>query len=198
MKEDVTYTYPPADLISALVDIYFTHFNIHTPLLHRPTFEQNIKDGLHLRNPGFGASLLLVCALGSKFSNDTRVLLDSEREKADRWEQEHAAHPDEEDHRWHSAGWKWFMQVHQSKKSMSLSTPSVYDLQVLYVSEREFVLSPRQTICFLFSSLRCMCTVRLTARWRGHISVMACGWPRIWVCTARKYTTRDPVSRRSS
>lgn len=70
--------FPPHDLMMELVDHYFRRYNIYLPLLHRPTFERNIKDGLHLRDEAFGSTLLLVCAMGSRFSTDERVLLEEE------------------------------------------------------------------------------------------------------------------------
>lgn len=53
--------------------MYFTHTNIFYPVLHRPTFEANLSERLHLRDEKFGAVVLLVCVIGSKFSNDSRV-----------------------------------------------------------------------------------------------------------------------------
>ncbi|KAJ7643219.1 fungal-specific transcription factor domain-containing protein [Mycena rosella] len=67
------YVFPEADLMFALVDNYFIHTNLYFPLLHRPTFERCIADKMHLRDESFGAVLLLVCAIGSRFSNDPRV-----------------------------------------------------------------------------------------------------------------------------
>ncbi|KAJ7032357.1 fungal-specific transcription factor domain-containing protein [Mycena alexandri] len=66
------YTFPPPDLLSKLVDLYFER-NIFLPLLHRPTFMRALQDNLHLRDNKFGANVLLVCAIASRFSNDPRV-----------------------------------------------------------------------------------------------------------------------------
>jgi hypothetical protein len=97
-----------------LVDLYFEHINLYLPLLHRPTFERSINEGLHLRDARFGANVLLVCANGSRFSDDPRVLLDGEKSR-------------------HSSGWKWFDQVQMVKKSF-LNPPTLYDLQFYSVS----------------------------------------------------------------
>jgi hypothetical protein len=92
--------FPPPLLLERLVDAYFLHMNIFLPLLHRPTFERGIREGLHLQGnvggvgvgvpggwgeaggaPGvwrgaggaagagqtFGATVLLVCAIGSRY-----------------------------------------------------------------------------------------------------------------------------------
>jgi hypothetical protein len=103
------YEFPDDDLTTELVDLYFTHTNLLTPLLHRPTFEKGIADGYHLLNSGFGGTLLLVCAIASRYSTDPRVFL-------------HEANLD------HAAGWKWFDQVQKAQKS-PLAPPSLYDLQ---------------------------------------------------------------------
>ncbi|KAG8679911.1 hypothetical protein FRC08_016664, partial [Ceratobasidium sp. 394] len=66
--------FPPDDLLFSLVDLYFTRFNVLLPLLHRPTFESQLTQKLHWRDPSFAAVVLLVCANGSRFSDDTRVM----------------------------------------------------------------------------------------------------------------------------
>ncbi|KAG6834019.1 hypothetical protein H0H93_012491, partial [Arthromyces matolae] len=82
--------------------------------LHRPTFEKAVADELHLRDDGFAAVLLLVCAVGSHWSDDPRTLLDGVTAKT-------------------SAGWKWYQQVQQAKSSV-LAPPSLYDLQYYCLS----------------------------------------------------------------
>ncbi|EEB91818.1 hypothetical protein MPER_09764 [Moniliophthora perniciosa FA553] len=108
------YDFPAEDLMNNLVDLYFKNINVFMPLLHRPTFERDIATGLHLKNEMFGAILLLVCANGSSYSNDPRVLLDGTTS-------------------WSSRGWKWFDQVHLLHTSL-LSPPSLYDLQFYCLS----------------------------------------------------------------
>ncbi|PSR71220.1 hypothetical protein PHLCEN_2v12874 [Hermanssonia centrifuga] len=108
---DAQYSFPEAGLMTELVRIYFTTMNIYIPLLHEPTFLQNIEKGLHLTNQAFGATLLLVCALGSRQSDDPRVLL----EGTDTW---------------HSAGWSWFRQVLTKRNAFILAPPQIYDLQI--------------------------------------------------------------------
>ncbi|RPD52801.1 hypothetical protein L227DRAFT_646228 [Lentinus tigrinus ALCF2SS1-6] len=98
--------FPPPDLMKELVNAYFTHYNLFVPVLHRPTMEQGIKDGLHFREQGFGAVLLLVCANGSRVVDDPRVLTDDGR----------------------VAGWKWFEQIETARWSY-LETPRLEDLQ---------------------------------------------------------------------
>ncbi|KAJ3517005.1 hypothetical protein NLJ89_g774 [Agrocybe chaxingu] len=104
------YEFPDPALGKDLVDLYFTHLNVNLPLLHRPSFERSIRDGLHFVHDGFASVYLLVCAIGARFSTDLRVLLDGVDS-------------------YHSAGWKWYDQVETGKTSF-LSLPSLYDLQL--------------------------------------------------------------------
>ena len=106
-------SFPPRDLAEVLVDLYFRHTNCHYPLLHEPSFKNAVKAGQHLRNGDFGATVLLVCAIGSRFTRDPRVLLQD------------CDHP-------HSAGWMWFRQVEGARRS-SLAPAKLHDLQVYAV-----------------------------------------------------------------
>ncbi|KAM5544367.1 hypothetical protein V8D89_002027, partial [Ganoderma adspersum] len=103
-------SFPPRDLMDVLVDLYFCHMNSCFPLLHEPTFKRSIEAGLHVRNGGFGATVLLVCAIGSRFTRDPRVLLDG------------SDHP-------YSAGWKWFLLVNGVRR-LSFAPVKLHDLQV--------------------------------------------------------------------
>ncbi|KIJ08246.1 hypothetical protein PAXINDRAFT_31743, partial [Paxillus involutus ATCC 200175] len=113
--EDVTvketeYAFPDEDLGMSLVDHYFVYVNCLAPLLHRPSFERKVIQGVHLRDSSFGAVYLLVCAVGSQFSDDPRVFLeglDSEQ----------------------SVGWKYFQQVHAVMKIL-IGPPCLEDVQV--------------------------------------------------------------------
>lgn len=61
--------FPPADIIAPLVDTYFTHWNIFYPVLHRPTFQRLLDQELHQRDYEFGSILLVVCAIGARFTD---------------------------------------------------------------------------------------------------------------------------------
>ncbi|KAJ3558757.1 hypothetical protein NM688_g737 [Phlebia brevispora] len=111
--------FPPSDLMWDCIGHYFDQYNICVPLLHRPTFEEHVKSGLHLIDDAFGSTVLLVCAIGSRFSEDIRVLSEDE-----------LAPEGEEQRSWQSAGWKWFAQVQTSRKALALSPPRLFDLQV--------------------------------------------------------------------
>ncbi|KAJ7765439.1 fungal-specific transcription factor domain-containing protein [Mycena maculata] len=103
------YTFPPPDLAASLVDLYFTHVNLILPLLHRPTFARDLAVGLHLTNDGFAATFLMVCAIGARFSSDSRVLLDGTDNL-------------------HSCGWRWFEQLQLMRDPLG-PPPCLYDLQ---------------------------------------------------------------------
>lgn len=105
--------FPEADLMSLLIDAYFEHFNIYLPLLHRPTFEHDIKRGLHFRKRSFGTVLLLVCAIGSAWTEDPRI-------------------PTPEPG--YGRGWEWFSQVGHEKWSL-LARPKLHDLQACAVCD---------------------------------------------------------------
>jgi hypothetical protein len=108
-----TFMFPPDDLIPTLVDAYFTCLNTASPVLHRPSFERALEEGVHRRDMGFGAVLLLVCALGARFVDDERALYDKGKS--------------------HSAGWQWFNQVYMMQRSL-LALPCIYDVQICCVS----------------------------------------------------------------
>src|SRR6266478_7452606 len=93
-----TLEFPEEDLLWSLIDLYFREVNILFPLLHRPTFQRQVAEGLHLRSLMFGNTVLLVCALGSKFSDDLRVVVKGSGTTA-------------------SAGHQWYGQVNYSKSS---------------------------------------------------------------------------------
>ncbi|KAF8998967.1 fungal-specific transcription factor domain-containing protein [Cyathus striatus] len=121
MRPIVNYTFPPPDLITKLTDAYFEHVNLLYPLLHRPTFDRAVANSLHLHDEGFGSVLLLVCAVGSRYTDciDKRTLFDGENSP-------------------YSAGWKWYNQV-QVVKSGLVDSPTLYDLQ-LYCLAVQFLM----------------------------------------------------------
>ncbi|KAF8879184.1 fungal-specific transcription factor domain-containing protein [Mucidula mucida] len=113
------YSYPDDDLMTALVELYFQFQNCYLPLLHRPTFEKAIRDRLYWTDHRFGATVLLVCALGARNSEDPRVFVDGRGE----------------------AGWKWFDQVSiyrtalQSRELTTLYEFQMHSLSALYLEQ---------------------------------------------------------------
>ncbi|CUA75982.1 Cutinase transcription factor 1 alpha [Nectria haematococca mpVI] [Rhizoctonia solani] len=106
---------PPDDLRDALIDLFFKHVNAFFPLLHRPLFESNVREGKQFEDSAFACVLLLVCAVGSRWSNDRRVFLEQDEPLQ------------------HSAGWKYFEQVQFLRRSL-LTPPKLFDLQIMAVS----------------------------------------------------------------
>jgi hypothetical protein len=70
----VFFEFPSMDLLRNLVDCYFDNFNLMFPILHRPSFVRSIQQGLHEIDQGFGAVVLLVCAIGCWATDDPRVV----------------------------------------------------------------------------------------------------------------------------
>jgi hypothetical protein len=96
-----------------LIELYFYHFNIFVPLLHRPTFEKSLSSLLHLGDYDFGCTVLVVCAIGARYSSDPRVLGPEVQE--------------------HDVGWQWFEQVRPIRPQIG-GVASVYELQLYMVS----------------------------------------------------------------
>ncbi|KAJ3836644.1 fungal-specific transcription factor domain-containing protein [Lentinula raphanica] len=105
------FAFPEKDLFDSLVGLYFEQVNYMYALLHRPTFEALVAEGIHYRDPQFANVVLLVLAIGSRFSTDPRVVLEGTGS-------------------WLSAGWKWFSQVNPYNKS-TMSVPRLFNLQTL-------------------------------------------------------------------
>ena len=59
-----------------LVNHYFREINIFCPLLHRPTFVSDVVARRHYTDRDFAPVVLLVCAIGARFSDDPRVLVE--------------------------------------------------------------------------------------------------------------------------
>ncbi|KAJ7122252.1 fungal-specific transcription factor domain-containing protein [Mycena epipterygia] len=89
-----TYRLPPPDLVAHLAELYFTHAHIYLPVLHRQTFDRRVEMGMDHWDDGFAAIVLIVCAIGSRWSDDPRVLLPASKDKS-----------------LLRCGWEWFNQV---------------------------------------------------------------------------------------
>lgn len=136
----------------SLIETYFIRHNSFTPLLHRPTFDKNLAEGLHFQDEGFAIILLLVCALGSRASNDPRVFLKGYDD-------------------YHSAGWKWFEQASDSFHVITYN-PRLYDLQIPCVShENPFTISDTDHMPLL----------KLLAHYLHESSAPHASWPIVGV-----------------
>ncbi|EKM58714.1 uncharacterized protein PHACADRAFT_193830 [Phanerochaete carnosa HHB-10118-sp] len=124
IESDPPYTdFPDTAMMSELVDNFFLCINTNFPLLHRPTFERSIRSGLHLRDEGFGATVLLVCALSARQSPNPAVLVPGAPN-------------------WHWAGWQWFEQVRSRRRLIPMLHTRLYDLQVATLAAAYVSASP--------------------------------------------------------
>jgi len=74
VPKPVLFKFPTMNLLLHLVDCYFDTVNVIFPILHRPSFVRSIQQRLHETNQGFGAVVLLVCAIGCGFTDVSRVV----------------------------------------------------------------------------------------------------------------------------
>ncbi|KAJ7146492.1 fungal-specific transcription factor domain-containing protein, partial [Mycena epipterygia] len=131
--EPPQHIFPEDDLVKSLVEIYFDQINPIIGILHSPSFHQSISDGLHLRDHHFGAVVLAVCSLASRYSDDPRVFLDGANSE-------------------HSCGWKWFQQVRPLRVSFS-PEPSLHQLQLICLSVLFLVASSNPEECWILAGL---------------------------------------------
>ncbi|KAL1718460.1 fungal-specific transcription factor domain-containing protein [Schizophyllum commune] len=108
--ESVEYDFPEDDLMRTLVDLFFDNVHLYFPVLHRPSFEEGLRNGRHHTDHDFGAIVLCVCALGARYSEDPRVL------------------SEEYDMDSHSGGWKWFTQAEKTRRPI-FGAPSLQEIQ---------------------------------------------------------------------
>lgn len=106
--------FPEPDLLKHLVDRYFDQWNALNPLLNRPLFEKLVANEHHRSDRQFGMTVLAVCALGARYSEDQRVLLEGTQSL-------------------HSCGYKWFQQLKFFQDRSSSRAPSLYDIQTIIV-----------------------------------------------------------------
>ncbi|KAJ6510507.1 fungal-specific transcription factor domain-containing protein [Mycena sanguinolenta] len=103
--------FPPPDLLRTLVDLFFARVNIILLLIHQPSFEKDLASGLHLVLHQFGSTVLGVCALAAKYSDDPRVLLEGTNTGL-------------------SAGWKYLCQLQPVQKPLTRNF-TLYEAQTL-------------------------------------------------------------------
>ncbi|KAJ7110651.1 hypothetical protein C8R44DRAFT_856915 [Mycena epipterygia] len=126
------HLFPDDDLLHSLVKIYLEQINPLSGILHLPSFRDALADGLHVRDPDFGAVVLVVCASASRYSTDPRVFLEGASE--------------------YSCGWKWFRQVQPLRTSFSL-VPSLYQLQLICLSVLYLAGMSRPEECWILVGL---------------------------------------------
>ncbi|KAF7377390.1 Fungal-trans domain-containing protein [Mycena sanguinolenta] len=129
------YVYPPEDLLASLLGIYFTNVHPTIPILHRPSFERSVAEGLHFRDREFGGTLLALLAIASRYSTDPRVFVDGGAP--------------------HSAGWKFASQLWNVHKFFE---PTLYEIQ-MYALLSVFVLgtsAPYASWLYVGIGIRCL------------------------------------------
>ncbi|KAJ7349590.1 fungal-specific transcription factor domain-containing protein [Mycena albidolilacea] len=101
------YNFPDRDLIASLLDLYFTSVHPTIPILHRPTFEKYVAEGLYFTDREFGGTLLSVLAVASRYSNDPRVFVAGDSSL--------------------SSGWPFFVQIRILQKMFE---PTIHEVQM--------------------------------------------------------------------
>ncbi|KAF7364121.1 Zn(2)-C6 fungal-type domain-containing protein [Mycena sanguinolenta] len=104
-----TYFYPDSDLMASLIDLFFTNVHPTIPILHRPSFERSVAERFYLTDNDFGATLLSVLAIASRYSKDPRVFVDGDASL--------------------SSGWKFANQIGILRKR---AEPSIYEVQAYF------------------------------------------------------------------
>lgn len=107
--------FPPPDVIASLVDAYFAHSNIYYPVLHRPTFQRLLDQELHQHDHELGSLLLVVCAIGTRFS-DHPYVSDVTAEGTNR------------------CMTQWLIQTREVMKKSFTSTATLFEVQYYCVS----------------------------------------------------------------
>ena len=115
----VQFEYPDVDLMRHLVGCYFDNLNVILPLLHRPSFMRSIEEGLHQVDYNFGATVMLVCAIGCRYTEDPRVVHEITTSTS-------------------CTAWKLFNQIHQLEKLCYLPH-SLYEAQIYPVRPLVFL-----------------------------------------------------------
>lgn len=107
--------FPTESLMTNLVDLYFSHLiKVDVfPLLHRESFQRSLSEGLHYRDYFFGATVLGVCAIASRYSVSVNPSDDATGGAI-------------------TPGWEWFSQIYPPTSSF-VSPASLHEVQLYCV-----------------------------------------------------------------
>ncbi|KAJ3790815.1 fungal-specific transcription factor domain-containing protein, partial [Lentinula aff. detonsa] len=111
--------FPKPDLAEDLIEHYFRHVNPQLCLLNKRIFHRQWRERLYQRDIWFCALSMCVFALGSRWSNDPRVLARDQTKHG-------TAELD-----WTKAGWDYFnvaISVHRARRSL-LCTATLFEVQ---------------------------------------------------------------------
>ncbi|KAJ7775771.1 fungal-specific transcription factor domain-containing protein [Mycena maculata] len=134
----VAYSFPPPDLTAHLINLYFTHMNSYFPLLHRPTFERNVESDTHHKDRGFAGIVLMVCAVASRWSDDPRVMMPTNKRVVEQGSL--------------TCGWIWFDQVTLGERHL-FGHPTLYDLQYYALAVQFLLGSSRPQGCWTLTGV---------------------------------------------
>ncbi|KAI0076108.1 hypothetical protein K474DRAFT_1772732 [Panus rudis PR-1116 ss-1] len=116
--------FPPDDLAKSLADAYFEVMNAHFPVVHRPTFDRQLRVRLHERDVWFGCLCMTVFGMGSRWSKDPRVLTLPE-------DYPEGKVPESTSPLWGSAGWKYVhvaVEIQRTSYGVLLA-PCLFEVQ---------------------------------------------------------------------
>ncbi|KAJ7069949.1 fungal-specific transcription factor domain-containing protein [Mycena amicta] len=125
-EQKTNYVFPESDLVASLLALYFEEFHPTFPILHRPSFERSVAEGLHRQDPQFGATLLAVLATGARYSNDPRVFIDGHTQ---------------------SSGWNFIKQVPFAPRWFE---PNIYEVQFYFIMTLYFVGTSRPLVSWTY------------------------------------------------
>ena len=110
----VEFEFPEMSLMLHLVDCYFENLDIFLPLLHRPSFMRSIAERFHELDQTFGATVLLVCAIGCRYTDHPGVVHELSTSTS-------------------CTAWNLYNQVNRIRKAPYLPH-SIYEIQIYPVS----------------------------------------------------------------
>ncbi|KAJ4498061.1 fungal-specific transcription factor domain-containing protein [Lentinula lateritia] len=116
LLDSVLEQFPEPDLAEELIEHYFLHVNSLLSLLNRQIFLRQWRERLHNKDIWFSALSMCILALGSRWSNDPRVIpRDHTKSRLD----------------WTKAGWDYFnvvISIHRARRSL-LCTATLFEVQ---------------------------------------------------------------------
>ena len=127
--------------MDSLVYLFVDRVHWFFPILHIPTFQAQYRSKLHTRNSNFATILLLVCAAGSRYSSDMRVLPSC-----------FVLQTESEDERWRHAGLDYYAQVFPYLGRPPTRTPTLFDLQKLAVCFPDLTVLCKRVLCLTYTN----------------------------------------------
>ncbi|KAJ7103695.1 hypothetical protein C8R43DRAFT_1244094 [Mycena crocata] len=152
--------FPEPDLLETLVSIFFSQVNIVICLLHRPTFEKSLASGDY----NFGSTVLGVCEIAAKYSDDPRCVLEGTDTAL-------------------SSGWKYFCQLQPLRQHL-IRTFTLYEAQMLCLCVLYLHGSSAADGCWIIggAGIRCVQEIGVHRRNRYADKVVEEQWkPVFWI-----------------